>query len=84
MAILDHNGQENSKTLKVPVAEWLRGRVGSPEHEDKPERVLLSFLPSAERQLSPQGLSMFALHYDRCAHTYFSSICIAAAVIFWM
>ncbi|TCA02461.1 transposase, partial [Rhizobium leguminosarum bv. viciae] len=22
--------------------------------------------------------------YDRCAHTYFSSICIAAAVIFWM
>ncbi|TCA29456.1 transposase, partial [Rhizobium leguminosarum bv. viciae] len=21
---------------------------------------------------------------DRCAHTYFSSICIAAAVIFWM
>ncbi|MGO7960492.1 IS5 family transposase [Rhizobium leguminosarum] len=22
--------------------------------------------------------------YDRCAHTYFSSMCIAAAVIFWM
>ena len=22
--------------------------------------------------------------YDRCAHTYFSAICIAAAVIFWM
>lgn len=22
--------------------------------------------------------------YDRCAHTFFSSICIAAAVIFWI
>ena len=22
--------------------------------------------------------------YDRCAHTFFSSICIAAAVIFWL
>jgi transposase len=21
--------------------------------------------------------------YDRCAHTYFSAICIAAAIIFW-
>ena len=23
-------------------------------------------------------------HYDRCAHTFFSAICIAAAVIFWL
>jgi transposase len=22
--------------------------------------------------------------YDRCAHTYFSAICIAAAVLFWL
>ncbi|MBB4439942.1 transposase [Rhizobium leguminosarum] len=22
--------------------------------------------------------------YDRCAHTFFSSMCIAAAVIFWL
>jgi transposase len=22
--------------------------------------------------------------YDRCAHTYFSAICIAATVIFWL
>ena len=22
--------------------------------------------------------------YDRCAHTYFSAICIAAAVVFWL
>lgn len=25
-----------------------------------------------------------ATRYDRCAHTYFSAICIAAAVIFWI
>ena len=25
-----------------------------------------------------------ATRYDRCAHTFFSAICIAAAVIFWM
>jgi transposase len=22
--------------------------------------------------------------YDRCAHTYFSTICVAAAVVFWL
>ena len=25
-----------------------------------------------------------ATRYDRCAHTFFSTICIAAAVIFWL
>ena len=25
-----------------------------------------------------------ATRYDRCAHTYFSSICIAATMIFWI
>ena len=25
-----------------------------------------------------------ALRYDRCAHTFMSAICIAAAVIFWL
>ncbi len=25
-----------------------------------------------------------ATRYDRCAHTYFSAICIAATVIFWI
>ena len=23
-------------------------------------------------------------HYDRCAHTFFFAICIAATVIFWL
>ncbi len=25
-----------------------------------------------------------ATHYDRCAHTFFSAICIAATVAFWL
>ena len=25
-----------------------------------------------------------ATRYDRCAHTFFSAICIAAAVVFWL
>jgi transposase len=25
-----------------------------------------------------------ALRYDRCAHTFFSTICIAATIIFWL
>ncbi len=63
LAILDHNQQENSKTLKVPIAEWRNRSPGLPERSDDPDRVLLSFLPCAERQLSQQGISMFALHY---------------------
>jgi putative transposase len=63
LAIIDHNRQENSKTLRVPITEWLHRSAGLPERMDAPDRVLLSFLPSATRQLSAQGLSMFALHY---------------------
>jgi len=25
-----------------------------------------------------------SMRYDRCAHTFFSAICIAATVIFWI
>jgi transposase len=25
-----------------------------------------------------------AMHYDRCAHTFFSAICLAATVIFYL
>ncbi len=25
-----------------------------------------------------------ATRYDRCAHTFFSAICIAATIIFWI
>lgn len=31
--------------------------------DDDPVRVLLAFLPGAERRLSRQGISMFALDY---------------------
>lgn len=63
LAVIDHNLQENSKTLKVPITEWQRNAVALPRFDDDPQRVLLSFLPGTERQLSPQGISMFALHY---------------------
>lgn len=63
LAVIDHNLQENSKTLKVPMTEWQRNATALPRNDDAPQRVLLSFLPGTERQLSPQGISMFAMHY---------------------
>ena len=63
LAVIDHNCQENPKTLKVPLTEWQRSSAALPRFQDDPPRVLLSFLPGAERQLSPQGVSMFAMHY---------------------
>lgn len=63
LAVIDHNLQENSKTLKVPITEWHRNQAALPRFDDDPQRVVLSFLPGTERQLSPQGISMFALHY---------------------
>ncbi|NTI26763.1 transposase (plasmid) [Rhizobium rhizogenes] len=63
LAVIDHNLQENPKTLKVPITEWRQNGEVLPRFEDDPQHVLLSFLPGTERQLSPQGISMFALHY---------------------
>lgn len=63
LAVIDHNLQENSKTLKVPLTEWQRNSKELPNFGDDPQRVLLSFLPGTDRQLSPQGISMLALHY---------------------
>jgi putative transposase len=63
LAVIDHNLQENSKTLNVPMTEWQRNATALPHFDDDPQRVLLSFLPGTERQLSPQGISMFAMHY---------------------
>jgi transposase len=31
-----------------------------------------------------KGWRRIRTRYDRCAHTYFSAICIAAAIIFWL
>ncbi|RWK76779.1 transposase family protein [Mesorhizobium sp.] len=63
LAVIDHNLQENAKTLKVPATEWERHSRELRRHDDNPVRVLLAFLPGAERRLSPQGISMFALDY---------------------
>jgi len=63
LAVIDHNLQENAKTLKVPIKEWQRNSADLTRFDDDPQRVLLSFLPGTERQLSPQGISVFALQY---------------------
>lgn len=63
LAVIDHNLQENAKTLRVPATEWERHRRDLPRFDDDPMRVLLAFLPGAERRISPQGVSMFALDY---------------------
>ncbi|MGO4568275.1 Mu transposase C-terminal domain-containing protein [Rhizobium sp. 2YAF20] len=63
LAAIDHHLQENSKTLKVPFTEWQSNSANLPRFGDDPQHVLLSFLPGTERQLSQQGISMFALHY---------------------
>ncbi len=60
-AVIDHNLQENARTLKVPATEWHRHELSL--CDDDPMRVLLAFLPGTERRISPQGVSMFALDY---------------------
>ena len=54
LAIIDHNGQMNEKTLKVPVEEWSANVAGLPQTVDAPEAVLLNFLPE-ERRLATQS-----------------------------
>ncbi len=63
LAILDHNRHQNPKTLNIPVKEWEQRASGHPHIIDDQHHVLLSFLPAGQRQLSPQGISLFALHY---------------------
>ncbi len=63
LAVIDHNLQENARTLKVPATEWERQARDLPRFDDEPLRVLLAFMPGTERRLSPQGVSMFALDY---------------------
>lgn len=63
LAAIDHNLQQNEKTLKTPAAEWAQHDRDLPRFKDDPTRVVLSFLPGAKRRLSPQGVSLFALDY---------------------
>lgn len=63
LAVIDHNLQENARTLKVPAKEWDRQAHDLVRFDDDPMRVLLAFMPGTERRISPQGVSMFALDY---------------------
>src|SRR5690606_20726618 len=63
LAIIDHNLHQNLRTLKVPAREWQKYARTMPLSRDEPAQVLLTFLPGAERRLTQQGVSMFALDY---------------------
>lgn len=63
LAVIDHNLQQNARTLKVPASEWHRRAHDLARFDDDAVRVLLAFMPGAERRISPQGVSMFALDY---------------------
>ena len=32
----------------------------------------------------PKDWRRIAMRYDRCAHTFMSAICLAAAILFWI
>jgi len=63
LAVIDHNLQENGRTLKVPASEWDRQAHDIARFNDDAMSVLLAFMPGKERRISPQGVSMFALDY---------------------
>lgn len=63
LAVIDHNLQQNARTLRVPASEWDRQAHELARFDDDPMRVLLAFMPGTERRISPQGVSMFALDY---------------------
>ena len=63
LIVIDHNQQENARTLKVPAKEWDRQASDIARFDDDIPGALLAFLPGAQRRLTPQGVSMFALDY---------------------
>ena len=63
LAVIDHNQQQNAKTLKTPASDWARLSPDLRRVEDDPSQVVLTFLPGTERRLTPQGVSLFALDY---------------------
>lgn len=65
LAIVEHNSQQNDRTLKVPLTEWATHADDIVRHNDDPHRVLLTFMPGPieGRALTPEGISLHALHY---------------------
>lgn len=59
--------------------DWLRG----PATTDTDIRYI--YMSKVENLFAKlKDWRRIATRYDRCAHTFFSAICIAAAVIFWL
>ena len=45
LALIDHNLQQNARTLRVPASEWDRQVHELARFDDDPIRVLLAFMP---------------------------------------
>ena len=43
LAILDHNGEQNPKSLEVPLDRWRNAAAGLDPRVDDPQQVLLTF-----------------------------------------
>ncbi|GHE06452.1 transposase [Allgaiera indica] len=63
LAVIDHNKSQNERSLTVPDDEWKNRHQVMDGLKDDPVNVLLNFLPRAERQITPQGVSLFAVDY---------------------
>jgi len=63
LAIVEHNTQENKRTLQVPNKVWEANIDQVPRHNDDPWQVFFNFLPGEGRRLHQQGISMFAIDY---------------------
>ena len=77
---------------------WFRAELEAQRHravhpvEPKPQSPLSHYDKTLYRQRHKvenlfaklKDWRRIATRYDRCAHTFFSAICIAAAVIFWL
>lgn len=63
LAIIDHNHSQNARKLTVPQEEWVRKYQVMDDSIDNPVDVLLNFLPRKKRSISPQGVSVEAIHY---------------------
>jgi hypothetical protein len=72
----------HQRRLELQAARGLRQRRTPARHALK--RGADGRLQDGALMLPAMPKAKQLTRYDRCAHTYFSAICIAAAVLFWL
>jgi hypothetical protein len=63
----------------IDISNQMLAVIGSPSHI-----MGASASGSFAFHSSSQSRRLSVTRYDRCAHTFFSAICIAATVAFWL